>query len=329
MSDATITVKRRVTSDEASSLVGTDVETDLTPTFRSPKDGDAVTVIDEDTGERVAVVSRLRPEHRRALRRLVTGMKYGQNVARQGGKKNMSVKGATFGYAPARPLARQEGCRSTATTRDNPDAAALLNAIASHLTAEFERLNPDRAHSDRDTLNQRIRPDWRLNGDSLWTSGVINQTTLLPYHRDGNNLDTWSAMPSVRYGMDGGHLHVPEYDLVFPVSDGDVSWFYGKRLVHGVTPMHRRRPDGYRYTVVFYAIQAMQNCRSYAEETRRAAAARTAREREQARLIREQLNLGAEPAIKAPDPDVMATEDISRANTCIPNEFDPDAETAP
>jgi hypothetical protein len=125
-----------------------------------------------------------------------------------------------------------------------------------------------------------VLPDWRLTEASLWTSGVINKESSLPYHRDGNNFDAWSVMPVVRRGVRGGHLHLPEFDMVVPCRDGYSVMFYGKRIVHGVTPMAKTMPDAYRVSVVYYALRGLKNCHTYAEETAYAARRRTERETE-------------------------------------------------
>jgi hypothetical protein len=278
---------RALPPDDASLLVGTLVDRPMDPSFKSPRDGDHVRVLD-GRGQTLALVTRLTPEHRARLRDLVTGMRFGQDVGRIG--RGMSQVGAVFGYSPPKVMARLEGCRSTTFGRDHPEGQQLLTEIADQLAADFAELMPDQAAHDHDTIDASVLTDWRM-GESSWTSGVINQANLLPYHRDGNNLDTWSAMPTIRLGMDGGRLHLPEYDLVLPCGDGDVTWFYGKGLVHGVTPMTRRRPDAYRYSLVFYALKGMVNCATYAEETKRAHARRTARERAETDRIRDKLAL--------------------------------------
>lgn len=277
---------------EASALVGTPVGTDLAPTFRSPRPGQQVRVLDADTGATIAAVTRLEDSMRRRLREVVLALPMGLRVARH--NKQMPSKGATFGYAPPKPMARLEGCRLAMTSRDNPTAARVLNDTARALSAEFASLFPEQAAHDRDLVHGTVLEDWRLGEDSLWTSGVINDQNVLPYHRDGNNLETWSAMPVLRRGMDGGVLHLPEYDLVFPCGDGTVTWFYGRGLVHGVTPMHRRSVEAYRYSIVFYALRGMVDCATYAEETVKAALTRTIRERAEAARIRETLALADE-----------------------------------
>lgn len=293
MTEETVLAFHRVaTPEQASAMVGTAVGTDLAPSFPSPRAGHRVRLLDADTGATIGAVTRLDDMNRASLRRVVLGLRYSEGVARH--DAGMTKKGATFGYAPPKVIARQEACRITMTARDHPDAAAALDRIAVDLTDEFATLFPEQAAHDRALIEGSILQDWRMGEDSLWTSGVINQANVLPYHRDGNNLETWSAMPVIRRRMDGGLLHVPEYNIVYPCGDGTVTWFYGRGLVHGVTPMQRRDAEAYRYSVVFYALRGMVDCATYAEETVKAAVKRTARERAEALRIREAQRLADE-----------------------------------
>jgi hypothetical protein len=143
--------------------------------------------------------------------------------------------------------------------------ASTSDVLAGMLTA----LLPDRAERDRAVATDAILPEWFMGG--WWTSGVVNRTSPLPYHLDSNNLDVWSAMVVVRRGTRGGHLHVPEYDLTLPCADGDVMFFPGYRLLHGVTPIRKlgnargENRDAYRISAVYYTVSAMQHCGPFDE----------------------------------------------------------------
>jgi hypothetical protein len=152
-----------------------------------------------------------------------------------------------------------------------------LNNTAQVLGDYLQEQLPEVFDNDMKILEQ-ILPEWRMTEDSLWTSGVINQSSALPYHRDGSNFDTWSAMPVIRRGMDGGDLHMPEWDITINCRDGWALWFNGHAHVHGVTPMKTRSKDGYRYSIVFYAKRGMKDCHTYALEIGEARSKRQARE---------------------------------------------------
>jgi hypothetical protein len=271
-----VRVHRVMSRDEATHLVGTEVPVPYEASLPRPRVGDPVWIRDADTGGIVGIITALSPEDRARLRGAVVATNTTSKVARM--KRKTLLNARTFGWGPKKIITRYESCHPTSMVRDHPAEHRILTRLSVTLADEFRTLMPERAAHDEAALSV-VHDDWRMEEGSLWTAGVINDTAMLPYHRDKQNLPTWSAMPSLRRGVDGGHLHLPEYNLVFPCRDGDVTWFLGRELVHGVTPMRKRRPDGYRYTIVYYAISAMKDCATYAEETRQLAARRTTREK--------------------------------------------------
>jgi len=172
---------------------------------------------------------------------------------------------------------RREACSPAGLTWEHPELQMELNRMSDALGGYLQEILPEVHEHDLQTLKQ-VLPEWRMTEDSLWTSGVINQSSALPYHRDNSNFDTWSAMPIVRRGMSGGHLRLPEYDITINCRDGWAVWFNGHKYLHGVTPMASTRPDGYRYTLVFYAKRGMKDCHTYAVEMGEAKARRSVRE---------------------------------------------------
>lgn len=268
---------RILTPAEAGTLVGTRVgETE--PNIPSPAEpGDIIRIIDGDTEEIIGLVTKLDPWWTTALRQATTRVEM-DTVARMGGR--MAGGGKTFGWQPKRVVNGRESCRAAGSSVQFPAEHKVLTDLSTYLSHTFDDLLPDRAIADRKVL-EVVLPEWKMEDDALWTSGVINRSATLPYHRDGMNFHTWSAMPTLRYRMAGGHLHLPEYDITFPCKDGEVSWFCGKDLIHGVTPMYSKagHKDAYRFSVVYYALAGMKDCRTYAEETTSSAERRTVRER--------------------------------------------------
>lgn len=294
MTVTTVYARRVATAEEATSLVGTAVQA-TEPNIPSPKTSDDRTVIvDPDKGEVIGIITKLDKDWTRDLRRSVTAIEMG-SVARMGGR--MAGGGRTFGWSPKRVMNGRETCRAASAAMNFPSQHEVLASLSKHLTETFDELLPDRAAADHAVLSG-VLEDWKMEEGALWTSGVINKSATLPYHRDGMNFHTWSAMPSLRFGMNGGHLHLPEYDITFPVRDGEVTWFCGKDLVHGVTPMEIKKKvvGAYRYSIVYYALSGMKDCRTFAEETTISAQLRTEREVRMADELRERLAAERETA---------------------------------
>lgn len=268
-------VKRVLTPEEASQLVGSTV-----PELDCEVIHDRCILTCE--GEPVAAYLPLADAGR--LRRAALAIDCSGGVQRN---TNYRSRSRTFGYAPKRIVTRRESCSLTALGRDHRDVEAVLETYADQFSEMLRMVDPDIVARDQLTLSP-VLPDWRMGEAKLWTSGVVNDTAALPYHRDGFNFATWSAMPVLRRGVRGGFLHLPEFGVALACADSTVTLFPGKRWVHGVTPLERvRKDDGYRISIVYYALSGMKDCRSAAEETRYAQTKRTEREADMAKRMAE------------------------------------------
>jgi hypothetical protein len=259
-------IKRILTKEEADKVVGEKV------TDQEPNVNEAGIYRDADTGEAILVYAPY-PKPVTELRKVVLDTNYSTTL-RSSGTRNAS---RTFGFTTRSAVLQRESCTPTSLSWESPEAQITLNQTAEDLAAFLLKELPEVYEQSHNEI-QQVLPEWRMTEDALWTSGVINQSSALPYHRDGANFDTWSAMPVVRRGMDGGHLHMPEYGITINCRDGWALYFNGYAYVHGVTPMSTRAKDGYRYSIVFYAKRGMKDCHTYAVEVGEARARRKERE---------------------------------------------------
>lgn len=269
-------IKRIMDEDAATKLVG-EVVPDLDADCH-----EAGIYVDEDTNEIILAYFPMEEEVN-LLRRSVLGIKYGTNK-RSNGIENLS---RTFGMSPRKVFAQRESCKPSGLALEQPTEHAVLVSFANKFQKMFEEFAPEVYAKDRATLEDSgIGDEWRMTDDSLWTSGVVNKSSTLPYHRDSFNYNTWSAMPVVRRDMKGGYLNFPEYGITCACRDGWVLFFCGHQYVHGVTPMTPTKPDAYRYSIVYYALRGMKDCFTYAVETAKGRENRTNREARMARVIK-------------------------------------------
>lgn len=268
-----LSLPRVLSYDAAETFNGQKVSA-LVPNLPTGRTGSYV-VHDVTTTEPVLAVFPL--EDAAAFRRAVLQI----NMESVGRAKNYASRSRTFGYRPRRVTHGRESCGVTSLAIDRPDIETLLEVYADQFSAMLDAIDPTIRPADAERLGE-VLPGWRFGEAKLWTSGVVNDTAQLPYHRDRFNFSTWSAMPVVRRGTRGGHLHLPEYGVTLPCADSTVILFPGERLMHGVTPIKRVADDGYRISVVYYALRGMKTCLEYATELGQAAAARTQREADMA-----------------------------------------------
>jgi hypothetical protein len=260
-------IEQKLSTIEAKEFLGETV------TWKEPNVSEPGVYRDAETGEAIVVYAPY-PGETPALRQAVFSAKMSETVRTGSGSNNVS---RVFGFTTRSVTQQREACRSTSFALESPGPQRTLDGAAGVLSEYLKAELPEVYEDDLQRVSA-VLPEWRMSEDSLWTSGVINQSSQLPYHVDGANFDTWSAMPILRRGMDGGHLHMPEYDITLNCRDGWAIWFNGYRYVHGVTPMAARQKDGYRYTMVFYAKKGMKDCHTYAVEIGEARKKRKARE---------------------------------------------------
>ena len=193
------------------------------------------------------------------------------------GQLGFTNESRTFGMAPRKPAHRMEACRITTLATDEPAVHMALVDVTSTLAEMVQKYVPEQFDKDIAVMEQ-VEEDWRISEKSLWTSGVVNKASALPYHRDRSNFETWSAMPVIRKQMRGGMLNIPAWNATVACRDGSVTIFNGFRYVHGVTPMKPISEDAYRYSVVYYALRGMKDCHTTALEQARGWKKRTERE---------------------------------------------------
>lgn len=246
-------------------------------------DGDAA-VYDAASGKLVVAQWHLPSGLLAGLRKRIPGIPWdgttpGSNEFRLSGIKNAH---RTFGYAAPVPLRRRYGCMRCRLDIIMPELSRDLVTVARRLEAGFARVAPEE-HERHAKLVGAVDPAWRIGG-GIWTSGIVNATSALPYHRDAGNLKgCWSVMIVLRSGVGGGRLHVPDYDVEMSVDDSSVLLINGGETMHGVTPLEPEA-GGYRYSIVFYTKAQMTTCLAPEFEAKRAQIRRTESEDRQASL---------------------------------------------
>lgn len=203
-------------------------------------------------------------------------IKYEQ-VYRTSGLKSTS---RIFGYSP-RITIRTDYCKAAALSHEDPQVHALIALYARQVATYYQQFNPELYDFHQQQVS-KVLPEWTLE-ETVFTSGIINKNNPLAYHFDaGNFKNVWFNMLVFRDGTEGGYLSVPEYDCGFEVCNNSLLMFDGQNLLHGVTPIKQVKPEGYRFSIVYYSLQQMWNCLTPNEEIARIRKKRT--EREEKRL---------------------------------------------
>lgn len=192
----------------------------------------------------------------------------------------------TFGSVAPNIIRKRFGASVSACDRRYPAMGRVLREVGASFYETFGLLCPEEAAS-HEYLTGNIDTGWWLAPGAPWTAGIINKTVAIPYHRDSGNVKgSWSAQLVLRKGVGGGALHFPEFDIFMACENYSVVLFPNWGAWHGVTPLNGERLKGnYRYSIVYYAKQAMEKCAPPDEEIKRAQ--QEATKHEAGRLMKE------------------------------------------
>lgn len=184
-----------------------------------------------------------------------------------------------FGYTPRNEI-RQDYCSSTSLAREAPKDHAVIAQLALKLEEYYKRYNGQGYEKHLSLAQNQVNEAWRIGGESIFTSGIINKNNPLKYHFDtGNFNDVYSMMIVFKGGVEGGYLSLPEYDCKFYLPENSLFMFDGQGLLHGVTPIKYTKPSAYRFSIVYYTLKRMWQCLEIKDEIKRINEKKTKRER--------------------------------------------------
>lgn len=180
---------------------------------------------------------------------------------------NQGEDSILFG-AVSKQITKSGFCTQGALMSKNRDLDEMLCSKFAYAfdSLLMEKLPPRHRVSSIKVEGQSILPEYRM-GDTVFTSGVINRNSAFRYHYDGFNLkNTYTLMVVFRKNASGGHLVFPEYGIGFKLDSQAIIMFYGKGILHGVTPIQKHADDAYRISVVYYASENLGKCKTFEEE---------------------------------------------------------------
>ncbi len=240
----------------------------------------SVRLINELTGEPIASqfnLDKILLEDKYRLRKYLNGLEdWDDKLSKKTSNGSARISGIrsesrVFGVTPPVPMRMRHGCGYSRFNLQYPEIYALLTSVIERAEGVLTEYMPEMFERHQRLVGDSVHPDWRI-GKSHFTSGNINNTAALPYHKDrGNIKGTVNIMVCVRAGVEGGSLHLPEWGTNLAIPDWSISTFDGQSYWHGVAPFTRTKKDAHRYTIVYYAKQAITDGVAFEDEPARAA----------------------------------------------------------
>lgn len=232
--------------------------------------GEPVTLTHE--GQTIGVYQKLSPSLVRKLKQVSVETKSVKGKRLLGLPTSASI----FGSLPRNPV-RADYCRLSKNSLVESKLLGLVQACSREVCAVYQDLLPVQYEAQIEASN-KIKTDWKIE-KTPFTTVNFNKNTAIKYHRDrANQSRVFSSVIILRSGITGGELVMPEFRVSLAQGDGFMLLFDGQSIIHGVCPINRVSSDGYRTSVVLYAMQQMENCYPFAEERERTKTQRTKKE---------------------------------------------------
>jgi len=246
---------------------------------RSAKEEDFETLIDEPCiitvdGEIKIVYDHLEEDTSDVQRAL-------QKIKYTTGKRSRGLVSTSriFGYRPRNEM-RQDFCSSTSLATESPKEHEVVARLAMKLEEYYKKYNITQYEKHANESNEKIKKEWRMGHESIFTSGIINKNNPLKYHFDtGNFNNVYSMMAVFKQDIEGGYLSLPELGLGFKLPNNSLFLFDGQGMLHGVTPIKQMSKNAYRYSIVYYTLKRMWQCLEINEEIARIRQSKTNKER--------------------------------------------------
>lgn len=245
-------------------------ETKFKPGDR-PEIGHAPEVISEPTifkheGQTVGIYTSIKDHEWSEGLRAISMTTPVEKSARMSG---VGTQSAVYGHLPA-VHARNAFCRKTKISAELPKYHHGVEQCAAFINQIYKEHLPEAYEHNLNIVRENIEQDYILEG-TVFTTCNFNFNHAIPYHRDtGNIKNVFSNVIIYKRDIVGGELVFPEWGITLAQDDGYIGIFDGQKYLHGVTPVKRTNEKGYRASIVFYALESMQNCLPAAEELQKA-----------------------------------------------------------
>lgn len=195
---------------------------------------------------------------------VVSQLKYSKSRRTLG----MYQQSKVFGFMPRNAI-RCNYCRPSEVDRKQPEFAKVLRDFGAKITSKIMETDVSVYQQNMDIVKEQVEKHYILP-KTIFTSGIVNKNNPLAYHCDSGNFEgTWTAMLVYKNEVKGGNLHLPEFDAVIKLDDGDLVIFKSSDYVHGVTPIIKLGQHSYRYSVVYYTLKGLAQCLPPKEEMAR------------------------------------------------------------
>jgi hypothetical protein len=178
-----------------------------------------------------------------------------------GGKGEVRQYSCIIGSIPPKPhMRRSYATKSSVHAVDS--ARTFVRAmimLGRECLVLLEEIAPTIYEAHRKAVEERVPEQWRFA--DLFTSSISNYNIASGMHQDRLNVkNAVNCIITRRRNSTGGNLHVPDFATTFNSVNNSLLVYPAWRNMHGVTPIVPTHPSGYRNSLIWYALDAFNDC---------------------------------------------------------------------
>lgn len=184
-------------------------------------------------------------------------------MRRSSGMRDSSLEvkqfSAIIGSVPPKPHMRRN-YPTISSVHSVPSAKNFIKAMllaCKESESLIKQIAPEIYHKQKKLIDENV-PD-KFKFSELFTSSISNFNISAPFHRDaGNIIGCVNVIITKKKNATGGNLNIPDYGATIDSRDNSLLVYPAWKNVHGVTPIKKTKPDGYRNSLVFYPLKAFK-----------------------------------------------------------------------
>jgi hypothetical protein len=171
-------------------------------------------------------------------------------------EKEVMQYSTILGYVPPKPHMKRNYSNFSSVHRKKQASGFIIGMIklAQLCEKKIQEISPAlwRQHEE----GVLAQADKRFMLSESYTSSISNFNISARYHVDtGNCQGSVNSIVTKRRNATGGYLHIPEYGACIEQSDNSLLVYPAWLNMHGVTPIVKTHPTGYRNSLIFYSLR--------------------------------------------------------------------------
>lgn len=172
-------------------------------------------------------------------------------------EKDIRQYSCIIGSIPPKPHMRRSYA-SRSSVHSSKTAQTFIKAMVKTGIESLEiikSISPEIYKNHKKSVIEKVPEKWRFA--DLFTSSISNCNIACGIHQDNLNVkNAINVIITKRRNATGGNLYVPDYETTFNSADNSMLVYPAWRNMHGVTPIIPTHENGYRNSLIWYALDA-------------------------------------------------------------------------